>query len=197
MAEAITNFDLSVLYWIVEHVHNKVLDFLMPIFSLFGEAGIFWIAVTLILLIFPKTRKMGVCSALALLAGFLLGNGAIKHLVNRVRPYELDEALRSPVIFFFPGDSSFPSGHSLASFEAAVSIFLFNKKWGAGALVIAVLVAISRLYLTVHFLTDVLAGAILGTAIAVLMKMIVDAVWTKLPPVIRGEKKKEASAPEQ
>ena len=185
MFEAIQSWDLSVLHWIVEHVQCGFLDAVMPVITLFGEHGIFWMALTAILMIVPKTRKIGFSMALALALGFALGNGAIKHLVDRIRPYALDPSLRSAVLdahplASFPGDSSFPSGHTLASFECAVALFIRNRKWGVPALVLAVLIALSRLYLTVHFPTDVLAGAVLGSAIAVLSCMIVDFVYKKI-----------------
>ncbi len=180
MFEAITSWDLSVLHWIADHVQCGFLDAVMPVVTLLGEHGIFCIALSVVLMIFPKTRKTGVTVAVALALGYLIGNLTIKPIVDRVRPYELDEALRSAVIFKFPHDASFPSGHTLAAFETSVSIFLRNKKWGSLALVLAFLVALSRLYLTVHYPTDVICGAVLGTGFAIAAFFLVDFVWKKI-----------------
>ena len=89
----------------------------------------------------------------------------IKNIVARERPCWIDNTVN--LLIANPKDFSFPSGHTLASFEAAVTIFLFNKKVGIPAIILAALIGFSRLYLFVHFPTDVLGGIILGTVIAV------------------------------
>ena len=101
---------------------------------------------------------------ISIAAGFLLGNVMLKNIAARQRPCWLDPSVE--LLVPVPKDFSFPSGHSLVSFEGAVCIFLFNRKWGIPALMLAVLIAFSRLYLFVHFPTDVLAGIIMGTVIA-------------------------------
>ena len=88
----------------------------------------------------------------------------LKNIAARQRPCWLDPSVE--LLVAVPKDFSFPSGHSLVSFEGAVCIFLFNRKWGIPALMLAVLTAFSRLYLFVHFPTDVLAGIVMGTVIA-------------------------------
>ena len=107
---------------------------------------------------------MGGCMLISIGIGFLLGNVALKNMVARQRPCWLDPSVG--LLVQVPRDFSFPSGHSMVGFEGAVSIFMFNRKWGIPALMLAVLIAFSRLYLFVHFPTDVLAGAVLGTVIA-------------------------------
>lgn len=106
----------------------------------------------------------------SILIGFFLGNVVLKNLAARPRPCWLDQTV--PLLVRMPKDYSFPSGHTLVSFEGAVTIFLFNKKWGIPALLLAVLIGCSRLYLFVHFPTDVLAGAVLGSVIAWLVVKI-------------------------
>ena len=101
---------------------------------------------------------------ISIAAGFLLGNVMLKNIAARQRPCWLDPSVE--LLVPVPKDFSFPSGHSLVSFEGAVCIFLFNRKWGIPALMLAVLTAFSRLYLFVHFPTDVLAGIVMGTVIA-------------------------------
>ena len=101
---------------------------------------------------------------ISLAVGFLLGNLLIKNLVMRDRPCWLDPGIA--LLIQSPDDYSFPSGHTLASFEAAVSVFLYHRRWGYAFLALAVLIGFSRMYLFVHFPSDVLAGAVLGSLIA-------------------------------
>jgi len=137
-----------------------------------GDHGIFWILTGITLVCFKKTRLMGLCVILSLAAGLLVGNVLLKNLVARERPCWIDSSV--PLLIHNPKDYSFPSGHTLASFEGAVSIWLYNRKWGIPALVLAVLIGFSRMYLFVHFPTDVLGGLVLGTLIAVLVHSIVE-----------------------
>ena len=104
---------------------------------------------------------------LALLIGVILGNGVMKNLFARPRPYNLDPSLSHRLAFGeMSTDFSFPSGHTLASFEAAMSVFLYHKKWGVATLSFAVLIGISRIFLLVHYPSDVLAGALFGILFA-------------------------------
>ena len=121
-----------------------------------GNAGWIWIALTAVFLILPKYRKCGVRMAIALILDLILCNLVLKPLAARPRPCWIDEQVK--LLVAAPKDYSFPSGHSAASFAAAVSIFVMHKKEGAAALILACLIAFSRLYLFVHFPTDVLAG---------------------------------------
>lgn len=165
------HFDLPILDWIAANLKNPLLDFLMPIITLLGDAGIFWIALAVLALFFPKYRKMGLSMGVSLLIGVLLCNVALKPLVGRIRPYDYQlEHFGKEIALLIPAqhDFSFPSGHTIASFEAAVAITLYHKKLGIPALVLACLIAFSRLYLYVHYPTDVFASVVLGTAIAFL-----------------------------
>jgi len=165
------NFDLPILDWIAENLRCAFLDFLMPIITLFGDAGIFWIAVAVVLLLIPKYRKIGLSMGAALLIGLLLCNVTLKPLVARIRPYDYqlqNFGVNIQLLVGAQSDFSFPSGHTIASFEAATVLLLYNKKMGIPAMVLAVLIAFSRLYLYVHYPTDVLASVVLGTAIAFL-----------------------------
>lgn len=165
------HFDLPLLDWIAANLRCDVLDFLMPIITLLGDAGIFWIAVSAVLLCIPKYRKAGLGMGIALLIGVVLCNMTLKPLVGRIRPYDYQlEHFGKTVelLVATPHDFSFPSGHTIASFEAAVALTIRHKKPGIAALILAVLIAFSRMYLYVHYPTDVLASVVLGTAIAFL-----------------------------
>jgi len=183
------NFDQPILDWIIANLRNPVFDVLMPFITMFGDAGIFWIACAVVCIIFPKTRKMGLSMGVALLIGLLLCNVTLKPLIARPRPYVFFEHI---AMYLTDGESdfSFPSGHTIASFEAAVAIFIRNKKLGVPAMVLAVLIAFSRLYLCVHYVSDVLASVILGTAIAFLGTWIVNKLWQQ------WEKKCKKAIPE-
>ncbi len=169
------NFDLPILDWIAENLWCPVLDFLMPIITLFGDAGIFWIACAALMLLFPKTRKLGLTMGAALLMGLLVCNVTLKPLIGRVRPAVFQENLGKiiPLLVEKPTDASFPSGHTIASFEAATVLLIGNKKLGIPAMILAVLIAFSRMYLYVHYPTDVLAAVVLGIGIAFLATYLV------------------------
>ena len=185
-----TSFDLPILEWIQENVANGFLDFLMPIITIFGDAGIFWIACAAVMLIFPKTRKTGLAMGVALVMGLLVCNICLKPLVARMRPlvYEVEKLGNSAADLLHsgqllvgkPSDFSFPSGHTIASFEAAGVLMLNNKKLGIPALVLAILIAFSRMYLFVHYPTDVLASVVLGTLFAILANYLVNKGADKL-----------------
>lgn len=164
-------FELEILNQIQKIFKCGFLDTVMPVITLFGDGGIFWIALSAIFIIFKKTRKMGITMGLSLAMGFILGNLCLKNIVARIRPYDLNADISLLVKKLH--DYSFPSGHTLASFEAAVSITMYNKKIGIPALALAVLIAFSRLYLYVHYPTDVLAALVLGTVIAIVSFYIV------------------------
>ena len=164
-------FDLPILDWIASNLWCPFLDAVMPVITALGDAGIFWMAVAVALLLFRKTRRAGLGMAFAMLMGLLLCNLTLKPLCQRPRPYDYQYEVFGkviPLIIERQHDFSFPSGHTIASFEAAGVIVLNNRKWGIAALILACLIAFSRLYLYVHYPTDVLFSVVLGFALAVL-----------------------------
>ncbi len=166
-----TQLEGEFLLWIQEQIRNDVLTPVLTFITHLGDAGIFWIILTLLLLILPKTRKAGIVCAFALFASFIINNLILKNVIARVRPYEAIEGLNR--IIEKQADFSFPSGHAASSFSVAVSIFLcFKKNIGIPALILAFLIALSRLYVGVHFPTDVLCGALSGTLLAILFYWI-------------------------
>ena len=172
------NFELGLLNKIQEIFSCKFLDTVFPFITKFGDGGIIWIALALFFLLFKKTRKIGISMGISLIIGFLVGNLFLKNVVARIRPYDLN--LEFSLLIPKLSDYSFPSGHTLSSFEGATSIFLRNKKIGIPALGLAVLIAFSRMYLYVHYPTDVLTGAVLGIGIAFLSSFIVDKFYYKI-----------------
>lgn len=161
------NLDGNILLWIQDNIRNGILTPFMKIITHFGDAGIFWIALTVVLLFFKKTRKIGIMCAVSLILSVVINNVIIKNLVARTRPYEVVEGLK--LLIAKQSDFSFPSGHTGASFAAAVVIFMKTpKKYGIPAMIMAALIAFSRLYVGVHYPTDVLAGLVTGTICALM-----------------------------
>jgi undecaprenyl-diphosphatase len=171
------NFDLPILDWIAEKLSCGFLDFLMPAVTVLGNGGMFWIALAVALILIPKTRRVGISMGAALLIGLVVCNLTLKPLLARMRPYDYQLTHFGRTISLLiaaPHDYSFPSGHTLASFEGAIVLFLYHKKWGLPALLLASLIAFSRLYLYVHYPTDVLASLALALGIALLAKWAVE-----------------------
>ncbi len=160
----ITQIDFSVLNFIQEHMRCPFLDFLFPVITHLGDMGIIWILIALVLLLFKRHRKTGVTMIIGLLLGLIIGNLFLKNLIGRLRPFEVEEGIK--LLIKAPKDPSFPSGHTLSSVTSATILFLNYKKRAIIFLVLAILIAFSRLYLYVHFPSDVIFGAILGVFIA-------------------------------
>lgn len=173
------SFDLPILDWIQANLQSGFLDFIMPIITIFGDAGIFWIAWAVLLLLFPRTRKTGLGMGIALLLGVVICNIILKPAVARPRPYDMQEELGVMIKLLVERqhDFSFPSGHTIASFEASVVLLRNSKKMGIPAFILAILIAFSRMYLYVHYPTDVIISVILGTLFA----FIGDAVAKRIP----------------
>ncbi len=182
------SFDLPILDWIQAHLQSGILDTIMPIITLFGEGGIFWIAWAVLLMLFPKTRKIGFGMGIALLLGVLVCNVTLKPLVQRPRPYDFVEANSGVIINLLINkqhDFSFPSGHTIASFEAATVLLINDKRMGIPAMILAVLVAFSRLYLYIHYPTDVIFSVFAGILFAIIGNAL--AQKSKFSPAKKGK----------
>ena len=174
------HFDLPILDWIMANLWCPFLDAVMPVITVLGDAGIFWIALAAVFLLIPKHRKMGLSMGVALIMGVVICNMILKPVVGRIRPYDYQlEFFQKtiPLLIEKQHDFSFPSGHTIASFEAAVAMLICNKKLGIPAMILAVLIAFSRMYLYVHYPTDVIASVILGTGLAFLGVFLVNKGW--------------------
>ena len=173
----LNSYELPILDFIRDNIGCTFLDKVMPIITSLADKGIFWIAIAVIMLFFRKTRKMGITMGVALVLGLALGNGVLKNLFNRARPFAEIEDIQ--LLIEKPHDPSFPSGHTLASFEAAGAMMFYNKKFGIPALVLASLIAFSRMYLYVHYPTDILGGIVFGLLFAFVGYVIVKYVYKK------------------
>lgn len=159
----------------LQTIHTPLLDKILAFITSLGNVGIIWIVLAVVLLILPKTRKTGIIVAAALLMDLVLCNLILKNLVARVRPYDVNTAIA--ILIKKPLDFSFPSGHTAASFAAMTALFLakMKKAWIA-ALILAVLIAFSRLYFYVHYPTDVLGGAVVGILSGIIGYAIVEKI---------------------
>ena len=161
----------------LQKIHTPVLDGVMCLITSLGNAGIIWILLTIALLINPKIRRTkdgtacrlfgesgrrsGCILLAALILDLILCNGILKNLFHRVRPYDIRTSIE--LLVKRPVDYSFPSGHTAVSFAAASAAwFMKKRKTGVAFGAVACLIAFSRLYLYVHYPTDVLAGAVIG-----------------------------------
>lgn len=159
----IQEIDNAVTLWIYS-MRQPWLDGFMIWISRLNDATVLWFAVTIVLLCFKRTRQCGVACLWSLLITIILNEIIVKPLVNRPRPFVQLEGLI--MLIRAPRSFSFPSGHTATSFAAATAIFCHDRKLGGVAYVVAALIGFSRLYLSVHFLTDVIGGAILGSTCA-------------------------------
>ncbi len=166
MIDFINNIDSAILLFIQDYIRCPALSAFFTFFTRLGDMGIIWIILGLILLFPKKTRRGGFDTLVCLATSTIFNDFVLKNLVARIRPYEIINSL----VLMVPAESSFsfPSGHTSVSFAAATALtFAFGKK-GAWAFIPAALMGFSRLYVGVHYPTDVLGGMVVGTAIAAL-----------------------------
>ncbi len=153
-------WEWTVLNFIQENIRNEILDGIVPAITALGNAGMIWIILACALMISKKHRTTGMILVAAMVIDAVLCNGILKPLVDRMRPFEVnpDIVLLIPP----PQDPSFPSGHTAISFAVVTVLYLRKEKYWYISFVLAVLIAFSRMYLYVHFPTDVLGGCVLG-----------------------------------
>ena len=154
----------------LQEIHGPLMDKIMVCLSTLGNAGIFWIALSLVFLAIKKYRKTGIQMLITMAAAFILANLILKNLVARDRPCWIDPGVE--LLIQSPKDFSFPSGHTVNGFAASVALLCNNGKFGIPAVILASAIAFSRMYLFVHFPTDVFAGVIIGTACALLVHYV-------------------------
>lgn len=177
--DAFFQLDGNILLWIQEYIRN---DFLTPIFKFItslGDEGYVWIAIAILLVFVKGYRKVGPMVGASLLGSLVFNNMIIKNIVARPRPYRMIETLS--ILIPEPGEYSFPSGHTSSSFAAGVVLYLMlPKKYGVPAMILAFLIGLSRLYVGVHYPTDVLGGMVMGTLIAVAVVKLTELIEKKV-----------------
>ncbi len=167
-------FDWAVLDFI-QSIRTPFGDAVMPAISIIGNGGFIWIVLGAVLLLYPKTRRVGATIAIALVFTLVLSELTLKVIVARPRPFIVDSSV-VPLVSPPPG-FSFPSVHTASSFAAVGALFFSRNRLWIPALILAILIAFSRLYVYVHFPTDVLAGIAFGLLFGYLAHLIVSKIW--------------------
>ncbi len=172
-------FEAGIILWIQENLRG-VFDGLVVFITHLGDDGLLWIAMGIVLLFFKKTRPIGFTILVSLLLDYVIINATLKGLVARPRPFVVNAAIET-LIKKPSAYRSFPSGHTGAAFAAMFALYRWvPKKIGVPALVLAGLVALSRLYVGVHYPTDILGGFVIGFICSVLAYQIVTRVMKKV-----------------
>lgn len=165
--EGLNQAEAQVLVWIQENIRTEVFDWIMPFLSEINNAGFLAVITVLVLLIWRRYRCVGITAAVSLVTEFVFVNVLLKNLLHRTRPYVENEDLI--LLGDQPGDFSFPSGHTGSAFAVAIVMFLcMPKRYGVPAVIVASLIALSRIYNAAHYPTDVL-GAVLVAAFTGMM----------------------------
>ena len=199
------SFDMSVFTFFGEQIQGAVMNIVANFITFFGgsEFVIPMAVVGLVLSFFKKTRKFGMAVLFAVLVGTLITNLVMKPLFARPRPYVYyaDNPLFMSWYEFagahIESDKSFPSGHTTAAFEIGVALFLvLNKKYSWIFPVFSALVGLSRIYLMVHYVTDVLGGVLVGTFAGIMGYLIMTAIMknTKIAEFDIAERLKKKKA---
>ena len=179
-SQGLIDFEGSILLWIQNNLRSGFLDPIMKAITMLGDKGLIWILITLALLIARRTRKLGMMCAVSMVFGLVVTNLLIKNWAARIRPYEVVQGLKC--IVPLADDWSFPSGHTTNSLACAWVLFRKTpKKCGVPALILAILIAFSRLYVGIHYPTDVLAGLVIGITSACLAMLLVPRLEKRFP----------------
>ncbi|MGC4020190.1 MAG: phosphatase PAP2 family protein [Muricomes sp.] len=170
--------DFAILNFIHNHCRTAWLDVLMPVITKLGDSGAIWIALAVGLLISRKYRKTGLVLCCALVLDIIVCNGILKPFVARIRPCDVNTTVQ--LLIPRPTDYSFPSGHTAAAFAAVSGLYFTRQKLWVPALILAVMIAFSRLYLYVHYPSDVAAGILLGSIFGFIGYKLADTISYKM-----------------
>lgn len=179
--DSFLHFDLSVFEF-VQGIQNPVLSAILKVITTLGEGGIIFIALALILLVTKKYRKVGFAVMVALVVMLICNNFILKEIFARPRPFNItydwwNEVYHFPDIVSRPNSFSFPSGHTSSAFAAAIAVLWYDRKIGIPTTIFAFIMGFSRIYVEVHYCTDVLAGMVVGIIYALIGVLIVHFVY--------------------
>lgn len=180
-------FDLSIFQWI-QTIQNPVLSVILKVITTLGEAGIIFILLAFVLLFIKKYRKIGFAVIVALLVMEIGNNLILKEIFARPRPFNLtgaeydwwNEIYKFPEIVSRPSSWSFPSGHTSSAFAAAIAVLCYNRKIGIPVTLFAFIMGFSRIYVEVHYPTDVLFGILVGIIYALIGVLITKYLYPKI-----------------
>lgn len=180
----VQDIDMGMLNAIREHLAGNWMDRFMVLVTSLGDRGLIWICTAALLLFFRKTRPYAVWVLFALWLAYVLGDHIIKPLAGRIRPCNLYPDIE--VLIRRPRGFSFPSGHTGSSFAAATILCFADKKIGIAAVILASLIAFSRLYLFVHYPSDIAGGILLGTGCGLLTILLCRQALKAGSPELHG-----------
>ena len=154
------NLDEKILLLIQESIRNPILTKVFVPLTNLGNAGIFLIILGIVLSSIKKTRRLGVSFLTALLLNFIINDLVIKNIIRRARPFYTIPGLN--ILIKPPKSFSFPSGHTSSFFACSTVLFSSSKKYGGLLLLMSFIMGFSRMYVGVHYPSDVFAGMIVG-----------------------------------
>lgn len=176
--DILRNMDINTLYFIQNHIQNPYLNPIMIFFTNLGNAGFIWIVLSIILLFTKKFKMVGVLMLCSLAINTLLGEVFLKNFIQRPRPFQTLPNLH--LLIKPPTSYSFPSGHTSSAFACAIILGYYIRKFSIPAIILAILIAFSRIYLTVHYPTDVIAGIALGIFSAIITIYSYEKIYKKI-----------------
>jgi undecaprenyl-diphosphatase len=165
------DWEINFLNWVNQNLHCTVLDATMIVITTLGDAGLIWIVLAVVLLIQKKYRKVGLAVTVALVLELTVCNVFLKPWVARIRPYDVNTTVK--LLIGRQLDYSFPSGHTAAAFATVAALWGCKNKLWKPAVVLAALMAFSRLYLYMHYPTDVIAGGVIGAVCGIVSSQFI------------------------
>lgn len=161
MDKKIQEMDENIILWVQEHIRSPKMTPVIRVLTHLGDFGLLWISISMALIVSRKTRKTGIMSLAAISLCFFINNMLLKNIIDRDRPYDVVDNL--DILIGRQPDSSFPSGHAANSLASAIVLYnMLEKKSGVSILFAGTIIALSRVYVGVHYLSDVLVGIGVG-----------------------------------
>lgn len=175
ISKRISKFDINILLFLKKHMQNKYLDIFMPLITALGNIGVIWIAIAIGLILDKPYRNVGEVVLITLIISTIIGEGFVKHIVRRARPFSLNCDIA--LLITKPSSYSFPSGHTLSSFAVSGVLSVYFAHYKLIFFAIAFLIALSRLYLYLHYPTDIIAGMVFGLLCSKLIFIIMQEAY--------------------
>lgn len=189
MWQELMELDGNILLYVQDNLRTDILDSIAVPFTSLGNAGLVWILIVAMLVIYRNTRKEGLYCVISLIMCFITVNLFLKNAVARIRPYDAMEQIRCLV--GPERDYSFPSGHTAIAFAASVPVYILSdKRLGVVMLIFSVLMGLSRIYVCVHYPTDVIGGAVIGILCGLVTCLVVYPRFENRSKKLQENKKK-------